>query len=280
MSSAALFGASAPLSKRLLPHVDVLVLAGLLYLGSGLGLTLARMAGLLDRRATDQPLTRRELPWVAGIVFFGGLCGPALLLFGLTRVSGVTGSLLLNLEGVFTAVLAVWAFGDRLSFREGAAIALVLAAASVISYQPGQLGGHWIGVAAVSGACLCWGVDNNLTQRLSACDPVRLVQIKSFTSGPVNLAVGLARQRVLPPLDATGASLVLGAFSYGASIVLDVYALRYLGAAREAAFFATAPFVGALLALPVLGESLRASDVVAGMLMGLGVTLLVRAKAS
>lgn len=280
IGSAALFGASAPLAKRLLPQVDILVLAGLLYVGSGLGLTVARIAGVLGKRTSDPPLTRGALPTLLGVIFFGGVCGPALLLVGLSQVSAVTASLLLNLEGVFTALLAVAVFGERLNAREAMAIGLVLLAAATITYHPGQLGGHRLGVLAVAGACLCWGIDNNLTQRLSASDPVRLVQIKSFAAGPVNLALGLAQRRPLPRAQAVGASLVLGAFCYGASIVLDVYALRYLGAAREAAFFATAPFVGALLALPLLGERLTPIDVAAGLAMAAGVTLLVRAKVS
>ena len=203
-----------------------------------------------------------------------------MLLLGLTHVSAVTASLLLNLEGVFTALLAVAVFGDRLSPRETLAIVVILTAAAIVTYQPGQLGGQGMGVLAVAGACLCWGIDNNLTQRLSNCDPVRLVQIKSFAAGPMNLALGLSQRRPLPRATTVGASLTLGAFCYGASIVLDVYALRYLGAAREAAFFATAPFVGALLAIPVLGERLGAKDLVAGFLMAAGVALLVRARAS
>jgi drug/metabolite transporter (DMT)-like permease len=275
VASAALFGASAPLAKRLLPHLPPVLLAGLLYCGAALALTVARL--LRVATSPHKPLERRDCWTLSGVVFFGGLCGPVLLMIGLSRVSAVVGSLLLNLEGVCTAVLAVAFFGERLSARESAAIALVLVAAAVVTYHPGAFDATWIGVMAVAAATACWGLDNNLMQRLSTTDPVRLVQIKSAVAGPVNVVLALALLQVrIHEWRPVAWSLVLGTFSYGVSIVLDVYALRYLGAAREAAFFATAPIVGAVLAVPVLGETLRAIDVIAGMLMMTGVMILVR----
>jgi drug/metabolite transporter (DMT)-like permease len=275
IASAALFGASAPLAKRLLPQLHPVVLAGILYAGAAFGLSIARLFRLGTKR-THAPFTRRDRLKLAGVIAFGGICGPILLMIGLSRVSGVVGSLLLNLEGVWTALLAVLVFGDRINRREATAIGLVLLAAAIVSFQPGAIAATWPGAAAIAAACLCWGLDNNLMQRLSFSDPVRLVQTKTAVAAPVCLALGLAlTQSVQLHARTVVPALLLGMFSYGMSIVFDVYALRHLGAAREAAFFATAPFVGALLSIPILGESLRAADGAAGIMMGIGVLLLV-----
>ena len=275
IASAALFGASAPLAKRLLPELHPVVLAGILYGGAAFGLSIARLFRLGTTR-THAPFTRRDWLKLAGVIAFGGICGPILLMVGLTRVSGVVGSLLLNLEGVWTALLAVLIFGDRINTREAMAIGLVLLAATIVSFQPDAIAATWPGAIAIAAACLCWGLDNNLMQRLSFSDPVRLVQIKTAVAAPVCLTLGLAFTRSTPlHARAIVPALLLGVFSYGMSIVFDVYALRHLGAAREAAFFATAPFIGALLSMPILGESLRIADGAAGIMMSIGVLLLV-----
>lgn len=275
IASATLFGASTPLAKRLLPQFHPVFLAGLLYAGAAVGLAIARLAGT---GGTGRVLmTSQADRWrLLGVVVFGGICGPVLLMIGLSRVSGVAGSLLLNLEGVWTALLAILVFGDRVTPREGVAISVVLMAAVLVSYESGAIAARATGVAAIACACLCWGLDNNLMQRLSGADPVRLVLVKSSVAGPVNLALGWWLLPATAAPSAIAAALVLGVFSYGVSIVFDVLALRHLGAAREAALFATAPFVGAALAIPVLGESIGATQAVGGAMMAIGVLLLLR----
>lgn len=273
--AAALFGVSAPLAKLLLPGTGPLVLAALLYLGGGLGLglyALVRGAG----RSAEAPLTRRELPLLAGVTVAGGMVGPVLMLVGLARLSGAETSLLLNLEGPFTILLAVTVFGEHLGRPGALAAVLSLSGAAVLGFAPGELRADLPGMAAVAGACLAWALDNNLTQRLSLKDPVAVVRLKALGAGGGMLLLALLLRQQLPsPAVALGA-LSLGAASYGLSIVLDLLALRALGAAREAAIFATAPFLGALAALPLLGERLRGADLVAGALMAAGVVLLLR----
>ena len=195
-------------------------------------------------------------------------------MIGLTRVSGVVGSLLLNLEAVFTILLAILFFGDRLRLGESLGAAFTVAGAALLT----NLGptGHtdWLGVLAVTAACASWGLDNNLTQRLSIRNPIQIVQIKTSSAGLVNVVLaGLAGATV--PRHVLPAALTLGFFSYGISIVLDVYALRFLGAAREAAFFATAPFAGALASIPLL-RRLTVSHYAAGGLMIAGVCTMIR----
>ncbi len=275
LAAAALFGASAPLSKKLLPAMSPLVLAGLLYLGAGLGLTLAR---LWPRRPPgaerEAPVRRADLVLLAAIVIIGGMASPFLMLTGLHRVSGVTGSLLLNLEAPFTMALAVLVFREHLGRRLAFAFALIVAGGVVLARPRGGLGGDGWGALAIAGACLGWGIDNNLSQRLSLKDPRQIVLIKTLGAGTAMLLLAALLGHARPPAAALAPALILGALSYGASLLLDMYALRLLGAAREAAYFATAPFIGALLALPVLGERPGALELAAGALMAGGVALL------
>lgn len=269
VASASLFGVSAPLSKRLLPDIGPMLLAGILYLGAGAGLTVVSLV-----RGRPWPrFERHDWQRLALIALLGGFAGPTLLLAGLTRVSGVLGSLLLNLEAVFTMMIAVAWFGDRLGRREWLGALVIVSGAAVVSYRPGELTADWVGVLAIAGACLCWGFDNNLLQRVSAHDPVSVVQIKALSAGTLSLVLSLALGQRLTAASVIPAALGVGFVGYGISIVFDVYALRYLGAAREAAFFATAPFLGALAAVPLLGDRLSRADALGGALMAIGVVI-------
>jgi len=277
IAAAMLFGLSAPLSKRLLLDTPPLLLASLLYLGAGIGLLLvAPLAPRRDRR--EAPLRRADVPMLAGIVVTGGILGPLFMLLGLQRVSGLAGSLLLNLEAVFTMLVALIVFREHLSKKELAAAALIVGGAAVLGYAPGDLRAQATGIALIALACLCWAFDNNWTQRLSIKDPFAIVRIKTLGAGVCTFAMAMLLSQRLPSLSVTVAALVLGVFSYGISILLDAYALRHIGAAREAAFFATAPFMGAFAAIPIFGERPRAIDLIALASMGAGVLVLLRAK--
>jgi drug/metabolite transporter (DMT)-like permease len=274
--AAALFGASAPAAKLLLGRAGPLALAGLLYLGAGVGVTIARVARRGGARGREAALGRGDAALVAGVIALGGVAGPVLLLVGLARVSAVAGSLLLNLEAVFTVALAALVFREHLSWRAGAAAAVIVGGALVLGAR-GPATGDAAGVLAIAGACACWGLDNNWTQRLSVRDPFAIAQVKTLAAGACNLALAVAVGEHVPRDARTlVAALGVGLLGYGVSLVLDVYALRLLGAAREAAYFATAPFVGALVAVPLVGERLRATDWAAGALMAAGVALLAR----
>jgi len=276
LASAILFGASVPITKRLLPDVAPVMLAGLLYLGGGLAVGTVRV--LARRRIVEASLARDDLPRVLAIVLLGGVAGPLALVHGLRSVSGVSGALLLNLEGPFTVLIALTLFGEHLGSRGALGAGLVFAGACLLAL-PGaapagviQLGG----VLLLLVACAAWAMDNNLTQGLTGKDPWQLVIAKTLGAGSGMVALALALGERLPSESVLLATLVLGALAYGASVLLDAFALRLLGAAREAAFFATAPFAGALLSVPVLGERLGALQAAAGAVMVAGVALLVR----
>jgi drug/metabolite transporter (DMT)-like permease len=271
--AAALFGLSAPLAKLLLAEVRPVTLAGLLYCGAGVAISVAM---LFRRGVPEAPLKRSDLGSLLGVVIAGGILAPILMLAGLERVRGIVGSLLLNLEGPFTILLAVIVFREHLGRRTALAAFLVLAGAGALKAQPGAGAADAAGVLCITIACLFWGLDNNLTQRLTLRDPFAIVRVKTLAAGAINLLLGLTLGERLPAAPLIVAAMALGAVSYGASVVLDAYALRLLGAAREAACFATAPFLGAVLATVVLEERLTVIDLVAMVAMIGGVTLLLR----
>jgi len=210
-------------------------------------------------------------------VGLGGIAGPVLMLFGLRELSALTGSLLLNLEAPFTMLLAVLVFREHLTRRALVGAALILAGAVLLRSADGPLGGNTRGMGAVALACLCWALDNNLTQRLTLRDPFAVVRIKASCAALVNTGLALGPlDAPWPAPDAWLGALALGSVSYGASVVLDAYALRFVGAAREAAYFATAPFLGALLAFVLFGESLGLAALGALASMLVGVVVLMR----
>ena len=274
--SAALFGASTPAAKLLLGSIDPAILAGLLYCGAGLGITVVRRAGLLARgRATplEAALGRKDLPWLAGAIGAGGVVGPVLLMAGLQHTDASAASLLLTLEGVATALMAWFIFHENFDRRIALGMALIAGGAILLSWdgQP-QLAGL-LGPLAIVGACIAWGLDNNLTRKVSLADPLQIVELKGLIAGPVNLVLGLLAGAHLPALSVGLAAGLVGFLGYGVSLVLFVYALRYLGTARTGAYFSTAPFLGAIAALALLQEPLTFQLLAAGLLMAAGVWL-------
>jgi drug/metabolite transporter (DMT)-like permease len=268
LGSAALFGLATPLAKLLLGDQTPQLLAGLLYLGSGLALG---AAAYLRRDTITSRLSRSDIPTLAGVILLGGIIAPVALLRGLDQAPAATVSLLLNLEGVLTAALAWTFFHEHASRRTVTGLALIVVGGIVLSWQPGAglvPGALWIVLA-----CACWAADNNLTQRLSGRDPVHIAGIKGIVAGTVNLTIALALGAKLPgPGPALFAGAV-GALGYGLSLVLFVVALSKLGTARTGAYFATAPFVGAVASFVLIRETLPQAFIVASILMGAGVWL-------
>ena len=268
--SAALFGASTPLAKIFVGSIPPLALAGLLYLGSGVGLG----AWLLLRRPV-MALAVRDVPWLAAAIIAGGIVGPALLMYGLARTDAASASLLLNLEAVLTAALAWVVFRENVDRRVFAGMAAIVAGGVVLSWQQAPNGAGAAGPALIGAACLAWALDNNLTRRVSGGDAVMLAALKGLVAGATNLALALALGSRLPaPGAIVGAGLV-GLLGYGVSLVLFIMALRDLGTARTSAYFSIAPFFGASLALLVLGEQPATAFWIAAALMGAGVWLHV-----
>lgn len=273
IGSAVLFGLAAPVAKFLLETADPWMLAGILYCGAGLGLFGVHLVLRGIGSVAEARLTRRELPWLAAAVICGGVLGPGLLLLGLARVGASAASLLLTLEGVLTALLAWFVFKENFDRRIALGMLSIVAGAVVLNWQPQAAAGDLIGPAAIVGACLAWALDNNLTRKVSLSDPVQIAMIKGLVAGPVSLGIGYLSGSVLPPLATVGLGAVTGFLGYGVSLVLFVLALRHLGTARTGAYFSIAPFVGAVVSVPLFGEAVTFHLVSGGALMAFGVWL-------
>ncbi|MBI1942356.1 MAG: DMT family transporter [Betaproteobacteria bacterium] len=267
--SAALFGASTPLAKLLLGEVSPLLLAAVLYLGSGLGL--AAWLGL--RKAPVPSIARSDWPWLGGAIATGGVIAPVLLLSGLARTDASSASLLLNLESAFTAALAWLAFRENVDRRVFLGMLAIVAGGVVLSWEQLPRAAGLAGPLLVAAACLGWALDNNLTRKVSGGDAATIACLKGLVAGGVNLLAALLAGAALPAGALLAAAGAVGFLGYGVSLVLFIVALRGLGTARTGAYFAVAPFFGAALALALLGERPAAPFWVAGALMALGVWL-------
>ncbi|HEI6849525.1 TPA: EamA family transporter [Yersinia enterocolitica] len=268
LAAAVLFGAGTPLAKQLLNTVSPWLLAGLLYLGSGVGLALYR---LITRPAAVK-LPRNELWWFIGAITAGGIIAPVLLMIGLTGMPASGASLLLNAEGVFTALLAWFAFKENFDRRIALGMMVIVAGAAILSW-PGEarFAGLWP-TLAILGACFAWGIDNNLTRKVSLTDATWIASVKGLVAGVVNLALAFSLGATLPPLTNLAGALLVGFFAYGVSLALFVIGLRHLGTARTGAYFSIAPFLGAALAV-AMGDAVTIPLIVAGLLMAIGIWL-------
>lgn len=270
--SAVLFGASTPFAKLLLGAIDPWMTAALLYLGAGIGLAGVHLSrSVLRLPALEASLRRSDLFWLGLVILAGGVGGPLLLMFGLARTDAASASLLLNLEGLATMAVAWLAFRENVDRRLLLGAFAILAGAGLLSWR-GEAALDW-GAVLIAGACLCWGIDNNLTRKLSSADPVQIAMLKGLVAGTVNLLLAFARGAQLPPAGVVLAAGAVGFLGYGVSLALFVLGLRHLGAARTGAYFSLAPFVGAVLAFLLLGEPLSAKLLVAGFLMAAGLWL-------
>jgi drug/metabolite transporter (DMT)-like permease len=269
LAAALLFGAGTPLAKWFLVAVNPWLLAGLLYLGSGVGLAAYRIM----RHARRINLPSGEWPWLAGAIAAGGVLAPVLLMFGLTRMPASGASLLLNAEAVFTALLAWFLFRENFDRRVALGMLAIVAGALVLGW-PGEarFAGFWPALA-ISGACLAWGIDNNLTRKVSLSDATWIAAVKGLAAGSVNLVLALALGATLPSAANAAGAMVVGLFAYGVSLALFVIGLRHLGTARTSAYFSVAPFFGAVLAVLLLSEPVTPKLLIAGICMMLGVWL-------
>lgn len=277
LAAALLFGASTPLAKLLVGDVPALLLAGLLYLGSGLGLgtllVLRRIRGKAEEGTLRVP--RAEWPWLLGAIVFGGVIGPALLMQGLTSTDGATASLLLNVEGVLTAVLAWVVFRENADRQIVLGMLAIVAGGVLLSWEPGgaQVSS---GALLIVGACLAWAIDNNLTRKVSTNDAMLVACLKGLVAGACNTGLALASGPHWPAMPVVAGALAVGFLGYGLSLTLFVVGLRTLGTARTGAYFCVAPLFGVLIALLLWPQPPTALFWTAAGLMALGVWLHVR----
>ncbi|QQC66562.1 DMT family transporter [Paraburkholderia ginsengisoli] len=279
--AAALFGATTPLAKALLGSLSPFLLAGLFYLGSGGGLVIMILArrfkprAAVDTQSAHPRFPLREAPWLAGAIAAGGIAGPALLMLGLQTTPAATGSLLLNLEGVFTALIAWIVFRENVDVQVFLGMAAIVAGGVALSWQPGAAGLP-AGTLLLAGACACWAVDNNLTRKVSTHDAMFIACVKGLVAGSVNVTLALALGARWPQLSSVALAMLTGFAGYGVSLVLFVVALRNLGSARTGAYFSVAPLFGVTLSWLLWPQWPPPLFWVAAALMTLGVWLHIR----
>lgn len=270
ITAAILFGASTPLSKSLLGQTTPWMLAGLLYLGSGLGLFVIQR---IKKSSTEAHLQGPDWLWLSGAILSGGIVAPVLMMFGLSHTQSAIASLLLNLEGVLTALIAWFVFREHFDRRIAIGMGVITAGSVLLSWQGRpDFDGNW-GFMAIIAACLGWAIDNNLTRKVAATDPMQIAILKGCVAGIVNIAIALTIGEKFPNLLAVGAIGLVGFFGYGISLVLFVLALRHIGTSRTGAYFSMAPFVGAAIAILFLKEPITTNLLFASGLIAIGVWL-------
>ncbi len=277
LAAALLFGASTPFAKLLVGDVGPLMLAGLLYLGSGIGLSL--LLGLRRLRSPHEQaalrIPRAEWPWLLGAIAFGGVLGPVFLMQGLTQTSGAAASLLLNVEGVFTAAMAWFIFKENADRQIVLGMLVIVVGGLLLTWAPGAT--HFsAGALLVVAACLCWAVDNNLTRKVSTNDAMLVAAIKGLLAGISNTSVALLNGASWPTAGALGASMAVGFLGYGLSLTLFVVALRELGTARTGAYFSIAPLFGIIISFAIWPSMPGLLFWLAAALMAVGVWLHIR----
>lgn len=278
--AAALFGISTPIAKVLLGNMEPVVLAAFLYLGSGIGLILFLSVQRLTKKHSNNEasLSRKDVPWLIGAIAFGGILAPIISMLSLQSTPASTASLLLNFEGVATTLIAFFAFKENIGKRVAIAIAFITLSSIILSWD---FSNHWgisVGALGIILACVCWGIDNNLTRNISSKNPFTIVAVKGLGAGLFSLCLSMLIGNQLPQLKIALLAMLLGFFSYGLSIVLFVLAMRNLGSARTSAFFGAAPFIGALLSFVIYRSMPDLTFIIALPIMILGTILLLKDK--
>ncbi len=273
LGAAMVFGASTPFAKQLGEGVNPLIVAGLLYFGSGLGLSIS--LGVVRSTGRESALERSDARALAVVLVFGGMLAPALLLLGLRTTPAASASLLLNLEAVFTALGAWLVVREHADRRLVAGMVVIVAGGALLSIQPEGRFAFTAGSLAIAAACACWGVDNVATRPLAVREPRQVAAVKGIVAGTVNVSLGLAVGGSLPAPGRIAATMATGLIGYGISFVLYLRAVRFLGTARTGAYYSAAPFIGAAIALVWLREPVGPWFFPALGLMAVGLTLHV-----
>lgn len=280
LTASILFGASAPITKILLGQIDPILLASLLYLGSGLGLLIFKIINSLikNKKINEAPLQKKDIIWLIGAIVFGGIIAPIILLISLKITPASTASLLLNFEAVATAIIATLVFKEKVGKQILCGLVLITFASIALSWDFKNQWGFSIGSLGILLACFCWGIDNNLTKNISLKDPFAIVTAKGVVSGTFSLLLAIILRNHIPDFKIIIIAMVIGFFCYGLSIVLFVYAMRYLGSTRTCALFGTSPFIGTALSFALLGDIPNNMFFISFPIMIIGTIFLLKEK--
>lgn len=278
VAAALLFGSSVPFSKMLLRDISPLLMASLLYFGAGAGMALIGFRSVIRSNGEKEAsLGKKQLPYILGMIMLD-IAAPILMMFGLTLTTAETASLLVNFEVAATAFIAMIFFRESIGGRLAVSILLITLASIFLSFSDISTLSFSGGAAMVLLACVCWGLENNCTRMLSLQNPVQIVVIKGLCVGLTTLILAFASGQCSAPPHLIPVALMVGLLGYGLSIFFYVLAQRELGAARTGAYYAAAPFIGAILSFVILKDPLTVSFAAAFAVMLAGVWLAISEK--
>lgn len=269
--SAVFYAVCIPIAKLLTPHISSVTLGGLLYLGAGLGLAVMR----IFVKSNAKPLTKKEMPYMSAVVALD-ISAIILLMLGISKTSGANASLLENFELVSTSIFAYFIFKEKVSKKLLTAILFITIASTILTFEGRGSFDFNIGSLFVILAYLCWGLENNCTRMLSTKSTKQITEIKGLCSGCGSLIIAFIMQEHVPAWNYILWALALGFISYGLSVTLFIYAQRYLGAVKTAAYYSIAPFAGIIFSLLILGEVPPSQFYIALIIMILGTYLVIR----
>lgn len=271
--AAGLYAINSPFSKILLDYMPSTLMAGFLYVGAGLGmLIIAVIRKARHTEVNEARLTKKELPYTIAMIVLD-IAAPISLLFGLKSTSSANASLLNNFEIVATAIIALMIFKEKISLRLWAGIVFVTVSCLLLSVEDFSSFQFSYGSLFIILACVCWGVENNCTRKISSKDPLQIVLLKGIFSGIGSIIIGLCIGERITALWSVFAVLLVGFVAYGLSIFFYVHAQRLLGAARTSAYYAVAPFIGTILSLILFREIPHYTYFIALALMIIGALL-------
>ncbi|MFZ3150410.1 MAG: DMT family transporter [Anaerolineaceae bacterium] len=271
--AAILYAISSPISKILLDSLSPTMMAALLYLGAGLGmLIMGSVTKWTQQNKPEKSLTKQEWPFILGMILLD-IAAPILLMNGLNHTTAANVSLLNNFEIVATSLIAFIFFGEKISPRLWIAIILVTIASILLSIEDVGSLSFSIGSIFVLLACICWGLENNVTRKLSDKNPIQIVVIKGLGSGAGALIIAALLNEIRGDAGHILVALLLGFVAYGLSIYFYVRAQRDLGAAKTSSFYASAPFFGVIFSFLIFRDIPSSSFLTPLIIMAVGAYL-------
>lgn len=273
LMAAVFYAINVPFSKILLLYISPVFMAGLLYLGAGIGIGTVYLFRK-NNESKDVRLCKKDLPYTIGMVLLD-VFAPILLMLGIKYGSSSNASLLGNFEIVATSLIALFIFKEKISWRLWLAILFITAASIILSFENCEGFDFSMGSLFVIGATICWGLENNCTRKISDKSTYQIVTIKGLCSGLGSVIVSVITGEINFTAKYIPFAMLLGFVAYGLSVFTYVRAQRNLGAAKTSAFYAVAPFIGAFLAFVLLNENLSARFLFALFVMILGTGVVV-----
>lgn len=271
--AATLYAVNAPLSKILLNFMPPTMLAGFLYVGAGIGMSvIAAARKCRNKQIAEERLSRSDLPYTVAMIVLD-IAAPICLMIGLNATTAANASLLNNFEIVATSIIAFVIFKEKIGAKLWVGILLITLSCAILSFENGTSLNFSYGSLFVLIAAVCWGFENNCTRKLSSKDPLQIVLLKGIFSGAGSIVIGLCVGERITSLGSILAVCCLGFVAYGLSIYFYVYAQRLLGAARTGAYYAVAPFISAVFSLILFKEIPSVSYFIALVIMAAGAWL-------